>query len=89
MLVCHRNVPAIKTLVVHNKVGEVNPNNVRRKGVNFSQPLLDCQIFFMLYSAHTNTTREREGLESRDIQERNSNQLSMLIHSHDTQGGGA
>lgn len=27
-------------------------------------------------------------MESRDSRERNSNQLSMLIHSHDTRGGG-
>lgn len=79
-------------------MGGVNPNNVRRNWESFSQPLptrrpsdwLDYHILYMLYSAHTNITREGEGcgVGVWDSRERNSNQLSMLIHSHDTRGGG-
>lgn len=51
------------------EVGGVNPNNVRRNRVGFSQELptrwpsdwMDYHILYMLYSAHTNITREGEG----------------------------
>lgn len=90
----HWNVPAIKTKTSPHEVGGVNPNNVSRNWGSFSQPLptrwppdwMDYHILYMLYSAHTSITRR--AVESRDIRERNSNQLSMLIHRHDTQGGG-
>lgn len=48
-----------------HEVGGVNPNNVRRTWVSFSQPpptrwpsdRVDYHILYMLYSAHTSGTR--------------------------------
>lgn len=48
-----------------HEVGGVNPNNVRRNWVSFSQPpptrwpsdRVDYHILYMLYSAHTSGTR--------------------------------
>lgn len=81
-----------------HEVGGVNPNNVRRNWVTCSQPpptrpaVRQGGLSYTLHAIFSSYQRNKgvggEGCGAACIRERNSNQLSMLIHSHDRRGGG-